>query len=109
MAEALVQNIVFGILVGALYGLAALGLSLVFGVTKFLNVAHGELLMFGGYATFWLFKLLDLNPFISLPLNILFLVFSGFYSKRQFKVNKRELKAPSYFLLEVNKIEVHKC
>ena len=77
MAEALVQNIVFGILVGALYGLAALGLSLVFGVTKFLNVAHGELLMFGGYATFWLFKLLDLDPFISLPLNILFLVLIG--------------------------------
>ena len=34
MLEALVQNLVFGILVGALYGLAAVGLSLVFGVTK---------------------------------------------------------------------------
>jgi len=77
MGEALIQNIVFGILVGALYGLAALGLSLVFGVTKFLNVAHGELLMFGGYATFWLFKLLNLDPFISLPLNIIFLVLIG--------------------------------
>lgn len=77
MLEAITQNIVFGILIGALYGLAALGLSLVFGVTKFLNVAHGELLMFGGYATFWLFKLLDLDPFISLPLNILFLALIG--------------------------------
>jgi branched-chain amino acid transport system permease protein len=77
MFEAITQNIVFGILIGALYGLAALGLSLVFGVTKFLNVAHGELLMFGGYGTFWLFKLLDLDPFISLPLNILFLLLIG--------------------------------
>jgi branched-chain amino acid transport system permease protein len=77
MIEAIAQNIVFGILVGALYGLAALGLSLVFGVTKFLNVAHGELLMFGGYASFWLFKLLDLDPFASLPLTILFLVLIG--------------------------------
>jgi branched-chain amino acid transport system permease protein len=77
MAEALAQNIVFGILVGALYGLAALGLSLVFGVTKFLNIAHGELLMFGGYATFWLFKLWGFDPFLSLPFNILFLVMIG--------------------------------
>lgn len=74
MTEAIAQNIVFGVLVGALYGLAALGISLVFGVTKFLNIAHGELLMFGGYATFWLFKLFDLDPFVSLPLNIIFLV-----------------------------------
>lgn len=78
MLEAIVQNIVFGILVGALYGLAALGLSLVFGVTKFLNVAHGELLMFGGYASFWIFKLLGIDPFLSLPLNILVLFVIGF-------------------------------
>ena len=77
MLEAITQNIVFGILIGALYGLAALGLSLVFGVTKFLNVAHGELLMFGGYASFWIFKLLGLDPFLSLPLNIIFMVVMG--------------------------------
>jgi branched-chain amino acid transport system permease protein len=64
-------------LVGALYGLAAVGLSLVFGVTKFLNVAHGELLMFGGYASFWLFTLLDVDPFASIPLSIIFLLLIG--------------------------------
>lgn len=71
-----VQNLVFGILVGALYGLVALGLSLVFGVTKFLNVAHGELLMFGGYASFWAFSLLGLDPFLTIPIAIcsLFLI-----------------------------------
>ena len=71
------QNLVFGILVGALYGLVALGLSLVFGVTKFLNVAHGELLMFGGYASFWLFSLLGLDPFLTIPITILFLILIG--------------------------------
>ena len=75
--EAVAQNLVIGILLGALYGLAAVGIALVFGVTKFLNVAHGELLMFGGYATFWLFSLLDLDPFLSLPLTIVFLVLIG--------------------------------
>jgi len=77
MLRPLAQNLVFGILVGGLYGLVAVGLSLVFGVTKFLNVAHGELLMLGGYAAFWLFTLLGLDPFASLPLVVIFLVLIG--------------------------------
>lgn len=77
MFEALAQNLVYGILVGALYGLAAVGLSLVFGVTKFLNVAHGEFLMLGGYASFWLFALWKVDPFISLPAAIVFLIVVG--------------------------------
>ncbi len=78
MLEPMVQNLVYGILVGALYGLAAVGLSLVFGVTKFLNVSHGELLMLGGYASFWLFTLWKVDPFVSLPLAVVFLVVIGF-------------------------------
>jgi len=77
MLEPVAQNLVFGILVGALYGLAAVGLSLVFGVTKFLNVAHGELLMLGGYASFWAFTLLGVDPFLSFPSTILFLLVIG--------------------------------
>jgi len=77
MLEPMVQNLVYGILVGALYGLAAVGLSLVFGVTKFLNVSHGEFLMFGGYASFWLFALWRVDPFLSLPLAIVFLLVIG--------------------------------
>jgi branched-chain amino acid transport system permease protein len=53
------------VLIGALYGLAAVGLTLVFGVLKMLNVAHGELIMLGGYATFWLFTLWHVDPFLS--------------------------------------------
>jgi len=60
------QNAIFGLLIGGLYGLAAVGLSLVFGVLKILNVAHGELLMLGGYAAFWLFTLWHVDPFVSL-------------------------------------------
>ena len=61
----LAQSAVFGLLIGALYGLAAVGLTLVFGVLKMLNVAHGELIMLGGYATFWLFTLWQVDPFVS--------------------------------------------
>ena len=66
--ESFAQSLVFGLLVGALYGLAAAGLSLVFGVMKVLNVAHGELLMLGGYGSFWLFTLYGVDPFVSLLL-----------------------------------------
>jgi branched-chain amino acid transport system permease protein len=78
MSDAVIQSLVSGALVGALYGLAALGLSLVFGVLKVLNVAHGELLMLGGYASFWIFNLLKIDPYISLVLVIpLMLVFGA--------------------------------
>jgi branched-chain amino acid transport system permease protein len=77
MIQSLGQNLVFGLLVGALYGLVALGLSLIFGVTKFLNVAHGELVMFGGYACFWAFTALGVDPFISIPISMLFLFLLG--------------------------------
>lgn len=64
--SALAQQLVLGVLLGGLYGLAAAGLSLVFGVMRVLNVAHGELLMLGGYAAFWLVALLGLDPFAAL-------------------------------------------
>lgn len=73
----IVQSLVSGVLIGALYGLAALGLSLVFGVLKILNVAHGELLMLGGYASFWVFQLLNIDPFVSLLISLPLLFIIG--------------------------------
>jgi branched-chain amino acid transport system permease protein len=62
----LTQQLILGLLVGGLYGLAAAGLSLTFGVLRVLNIAHGELLMLGGYGTFWLFALWRVDPFLTL-------------------------------------------
>ena len=73
----LTQNAIFGLLVGGLYGLAAVGLSLVFGVLKMLNVAHGELIMLGGYIGFWLFTLWGVDPFLSLVPSALLLLLVG--------------------------------
>jgi len=71
----LAQQLLLGLLIGGLYGLAAAGLSLVFGVMKVLDVAHGELIMLGGYAAFFAVGLLGLDPFGSLavviPLSLL--------------------------------------
>lgn len=71
------QSLLSAVLVGSLYGLAALGLSLVFGVLKVLNVAHGELLMIGGYTAFWLFNLLGVDPYLSLLVVIPALILIG--------------------------------
>jgi branched-chain amino acid transport system permease protein len=74
--DILAQQLLLGVLIGGLYGLAAAGLSLVFGVLKVLDVAHGELIMLGGYAAFWAATLLGVDPFVSLllvvPLSLLF-------------------------------------
>jgi branched-chain amino acid transport system permease protein len=76
--EAAAQNVIFGLFVGSNYGVAAAGLSLVFGVLRVLNVAHGELLMLGGYLSFWLFTLAGVDPFVSVLLSAPALMVVGF-------------------------------
>ena len=74
--ESFVQTLVFGVFVGGIYGIAAMGLALVFGVLKIMNIAHGELLMLGGYVSFWVFITWGMDPFVSLLITIpaLFLI-----------------------------------
>jgi branched-chain amino acid transport system permease protein len=70
------QVIISGLLAGAIYAMVALGLGLIFGVMRVLNVAHGPMLMLGAYITFWLFSTVGLNPYLSLlfSMPILFLL-----------------------------------
>lgn len=63
-ATILIQLLVNGILLGGVYALAAFGLSLIFGVSGVLNLAHGEFLMLAGFAVFLLYDRLALNPFL---------------------------------------------
>ena len=51
---------------GALYALTAVGLNLLYGTMRLLNVAHGDLVMIGAYVAFWAFSLLALSPLVSL-------------------------------------------
>lgn len=64
--QTIIQNLVFGLFVGSIYGIGALGLSLVFGVLKLLNVAHGEFVMISAYACYWIFVGIGMDPFLSL-------------------------------------------
>ena len=62
------QLLFSALVLGSLYMVAALGLNLVYGTLRLLNVAHGDLAMLGAYTAFWCFTLLGLSPLLSLPL-----------------------------------------
>ena len=49
-----------------MYGLVACGLSLIFGVLRIINFAHGAVMMLGMYTTYWLFTLLKVDPYLSI-------------------------------------------
>ena len=76
-AADLVANVVVsGILTGLVYGLMALGLSVIFGVVRVVNFAHGEMMTIAMYAATVLFAALKLDPFLAiLPVGAAFFVF----------------------------------
>ena len=76
------QVVVSGILSGGLYAMVALGLALIFGVMRVINIAHGPLLMLGAYATFFLYDRLGMNPFLTVPLSMAALFVVGMLLQR---------------------------
>jgi branched-chain amino acid transport system permease protein len=75
--EILLQTLLSGVLIGLIYALVAVGLTLIFGVMDIVNFAHGEFLMLGMYASFWGFSLWALDPIFTLPLTALMLFALG--------------------------------
>ena len=70
------QSLLSGILIGGVYALIGVGLTIIFGVMRIINFAHGELVMLGMYASYFLFTLGNVDPFVSIvfvfPLLFLF-------------------------------------
>jgi len=80
------QILVNGLLLGGLYGLMALGMGLVWGVLNIVNLAHGALIMLGGYAVYYLYTMAGIDPFLALPLAMILLFLFG-YLLQQYVLN----------------------
>lgn len=76
-AEILFQTLASGVMIGLIYALVAIGLTMIFGVMDIVNFAHGEFLMLGMYSAFWMFALYALDPLYTLPLTVLMLFAFG--------------------------------
>jgi len=71
-----------GLMMGGLYALIALGLSLQWGVTRVLNIAHGEFLMLGAFSAYFLYSLFGISPLLSLVICAPIFLWIGFLLHR---------------------------
>jgi branched-chain amino acid transport system permease protein len=71
-----VESLMNGLLVGGVYSLMAIGLTLIFGVMRVVNFAHGSLIMLGMYASYWTVALIKIDPYLSIfvSLGVLFVI-----------------------------------
>ena len=80
--HAIPQLIASTILLGGVYALIAVGLTLIFGVMRVVNFAHGEFLMLAMYLAFWAFSLLHFDPYLTLVLSLPLFLAAGWVSYR---------------------------
>ena len=65
------NNLINGIILGSIYAVIALGYTLLYGIAKMLNFAHGDIIMVGGYVIFYSMTSFQINPYISVLLAVI--------------------------------------
>jgi branched-chain amino acid transport system permease protein len=86
-----VEILIRGAMLGSVYALVGMGLTLVWGVVGIVNIAHGEFVMLGAYFAFWAFSLVHVNPLLSVAFSIpVFFLFGMMIHK---KIMERLIKA----------------
>src|SRR5512135_225454 len=70
MNEYMLQLILNGLMVGGVYALISIGLTLIFGVLEIVNFAHGEFLMVSMYVAYWLFQVYGIDPYLSIIITL---------------------------------------
>lgn len=81
-ASVLIQVTIIGLLTGGVYALMAAGLTLIFGVMKVINIAHGAFLVLSAYIAYWLFTSFGLDPVLSVVVSIPLLFLIGVVFQR---------------------------
>jgi branched-chain amino acid transport system permease protein len=84
------EILIRGLMLGSIYALVGMGLTLVWGVVGIVNIAHGEFVMLGAYFAFWAFSLLQINPLFSVALSIPVFFFGGVVIHR--RITERLIK-----------------
>ena len=92
---AFVQLVILGLLEGGVYVAVGVGFGLVWGVLNIVNLAHGALVIVGGYVTWQLFTAFGLDPFLTLPVDAVALFVLGYALQRG--VINRIIRAPLLF------------
>jgi branched-subunit amino acid ABC-type transport system permease component len=68
MGTTLIASLIDGVLIGFVYGIAAMGLTLIWGVMNVINLAHGPIIALGMFAVYLLFSVLGIHPYLALVL-----------------------------------------
>jgi len=97
--EILPQLILNSIIAGAIYSLIALGFNLIYGATKFFNLAHGVLAAVGGYAVFYFSKTLGLDIYLSVIIGVILAGLIGYGLDKLIYLPLRRKKASGLILL----------
>lgn len=91
------QAIINGIMMGGVYALIAIGLSLIWGVMEIVNFAHGDFLMVAAFFSYLFWAYLGFDPLISMPFIVLLFFFIGFATQKF--IMKRIMGAPTLFTI----------
>jgi len=92
MLNLLAGNLTHGLLLGGVYGLATMGLSLIFGVMNVVNVGHGAFMMVGAFITLTMFTALGISPVAAIPVALIIGMALGFLFF--YTVMRRLIRAP---------------
>jgi len=84
------QAVLSGVLIGGIYALIGIGMSIIFGVMRIINFAHGDILMLGMYLSYYLFALAGIDPFVSVLIIIPIMFAFGALLQKVF-INRRGL------------------
>ncbi len=76
------QTLINGLMLGGTFALVGLGFSIVWGIMNIINITHGEFIMLGAYATYFLYTSFGIDPFLTIPLSMAILFVIGYALQR---------------------------